>query len=110
MCIIIDANVLGEFLSEVVNEDCKPIYQWLEKGGKIIYSSGGRFSDEIGADARRKLNELARKGNAILIGARIFQNAEAAVKRDGSCKSDDFHVLALAKISGARALYTRDRI
>ena len=108
MCVIIDANVLGKFLSEPEDEDCDPIYQWLRKGGKIVYSSGGQFGHEIGASARGKLSELASKGNAIFIGAQEFQDIEASVKADGLCRSDDFHTLALAKFTRAR-LYTKDR-
>ena len=109
MCVIIDANVLGKFLSEPEDEDCDPIYQWLRKGGKIVYSSGGQFGHEIGASARGKLSELASKGNAIFIGAQEFQDIEASVKTDGLCRSDDFHILALAKFTRARVLYTKDQ-
>lgn len=106
---IIDANVLGNFLSEPESEDCEPIYRWLGIGGKIIYSPGGRFAREVGRYAKTKLIELARKGSAIQVDAEKFMRIEAAVKKAASCKSDDFHVLALAKFSGARVLYTRDQ-
>ena len=109
MCMIIDTNVLGQFLSEPQSQDCEPIYRWVGRGGRIIYSSGGQFDREIRGVTKTKLNELARSGSAILVDAGKIQKFEAAVERDGFCKSNDFHILALAKFSGARVLYTRDR-
>ena len=109
MCVIIDANVLGKFLSEPEDEDCNPIYQWLWKGGRIVYSSGGQFKHEIGASARSKLSELASKGNAVFINAQEFQDIEADVKIGGLCRSNDFHILALARFTRTRVLYTKDR-
>lgn len=109
MCIIIDANVLGKFLSEPGNEDCDPIYRWLKNGGRIVYSSGSQFGNEIGASAKSKLSELAGKGSAVLIDAREFQEIEANVRKDGFCKSKDFHILALARFTRTRVLYTKDK-
>lgn len=109
MCVIIDANVLGKFLSEPENEDCNPIYRWLWSGGRIVYSSGSQFRHEIGASARSKLRELASKGNAVLISAQEFQDIEDDVRTGGLCRSDDFHILALARFTRARVLYTKDQ-
>ena len=109
MCMIIDANVMGKFLREPENEDCDPIYRWLKNGGKILYSSGGQFKYEISASARIKLSKLAAKGNAILVGAEKFQKIESNITTSNLCKSDDFHILALASFTGARVLYTKDR-
>ena len=109
MCMIIDANVMGKFLRDSKNEDCDPIYRWLRNGGKILYSSGGRFKHEIGEFAKIKLSELSGKGNAILVGAEKFYKIEHDIKIGKLCKSDDFHILALAKFTGARVLYTKDR-
>lgn len=45
MCIIVDTNRLDVFLSSQDSEDVKPIYDWLNnKGGKIVYSTGGKFN------------------------------------------------------------------
>lgn len=109
MCMIVDANVMGKFLREPENEDCDPIYRWLGNGGKILYSSGGQFKYEISASAKVKLSKLAAKGNAILVGAEKFHKIERDITTSNLCKSDDFHILALASFTGARVLYTKDR-
>ena len=109
VCMIIDANVMGKFLREPENEDCDPIYRWLRSGGKIMYSWGGQFKYEIGVSAKSKLSELAAKGNAILVDAEKFHDIERDIMIRNLCKSDDFHILALANFTGARVLYTKDR-
>ena len=35
--------------------------------------------------------------------------AEKEIRREGICRSNDEHVLALARVSGARLLFTNDR-
>lgn len=110
MCIIIDANKMGGFLTEPPNQAAAaaPIHDWLrKKGGKIVYSTGGKFAAEVRGRAQERLTLYARSGQAIQIDARRFQDDESSLANDG-IKSDDPHVLALARESGARLLYTDD--
>ena len=110
MCIIIDANKMNGILPDSPDQDAAPIRNWLrKKGGKIVYSTGGKFATEIGGHARERLTLYARSGQAIQIDAdaRRFRDCESSLANDG-IKSDDSHVLALAWASGARLLYTGD--
>lgn len=109
MCIIIDANRMGVFLSELPNADVAPIHDWLmKKGGRIVYSTGGKFAKEISRRARERLTAYVRSGMAIRIDAEAqkFRRDESSLAPD--IRSDDPHVLALARASGARLLYTDD--
>ena len=107
MCIIIDANRMGIFLSEPPNADAAPIHDWLmKKGGRIIYSTGGKFAKEISRRARERLTAYVRSGMAIQVDAQKFRRDESSLAPD--VRSDDPHVLALARASGARLLYTDD--
>ena len=111
MCIIIDANKMSVFLSEPPNEDVAPIHDWLSdknKMGKIVYATGGKFDDEIGRRARERLTVYYRSGRAIRIDAdaQDFRRDESSLAP--KIRSDDPHVLALARASGARRLYTDD--
>ena len=107
MCIIIDANKMGVFLSEPPNADVVPIHDWLmKKEGKIIYSTGGKFAKEISGRARERLTVYARSGMAIRVDAQDFRRDESSLAP--KIRSDDPHVLALARASGARRLYTDD--
>ena len=110
MCIIVDANRLGKLLTEPPDEDAAPIRRWLQRpGGTLIYSTSGKFAEEIGAKARRQLASYRRAGKALLIPASRFAEEERRLQQSGRMKSDDPHVLALALASGARLLYTGDK-
>lgn len=111
MCIIVDANKLGQFLAEPPSEDSEPMHRWLNRRqgrGRILYSTDGRFKEEIGGKARAKLADYARAGKAKLISAERFAADEQALRADANLHSNDAHVLALARASGARLLYTGD--
>ena len=108
MCMIIDANRLGRFLSEPPDIDAQPIRKWLEqRGGRLIYCTDGAFKTEIGQSARTKLRQLAQSGCAVLVeNSRVEENLARLPEQ---IRSDDKHVLALAAASGARLLYTGDQ-
>lgn len=108
MCMIIDASRLGTFFAEPMSPDAKPIHRWLNRGrGTVVYSTGGKFSTEIVGDARRKLVDLVRDGKAKLVpAARLAEPLKALAMLP--IRSNDPHVLALARASGVRLLYTGD--
>ena len=107
MCMIVDANVLGMFLLQPKNPDAAPIHEWLQRGwGSIVYSTGGRFETDIAARNRERLAGLVRAGRARLVPRERVEPHEAEF---GNIRSDDPHVLALARAAGVRLLYTRDR-
>ena len=107
MCMIIDANRLGGFLADPVHEDAAPIRDWLDRrGGRIVFSTGGKFAREVGRSLRNKLADYVRAGKAIRIPPERFANDEIAL--EPMINSDDPHVLALARETGVRLLYTGD--
>ena len=109
MCIIVDASCLGAFLSDPVNKDAAPIRNWLAKrGGRIIYSTGGAFEREVGHRQRGRLEVYVRAGQARLIPASQFAADEQVLRARTDRRSDDPHVLALARETGGRLLYTDD--
>ena len=108
MCIIVDANVLGKFLAEPPNADVLPIHRWLtRRRGKLVYSTGGKFAEEIVGKARERLLVYVRADMAVEESReQELREQEQALAAD--IRSDDPHVLALARVSGARLLYTND--
>jgi len=112
MCIIVDANKLGEFLAAPTHEDAEPIRRWLHRPGSpgsLVYSTDGKFASELGNEAKRKLADYARAGRARLVPGSRFAKDEAQLKASGTLRSNDPHVLALARTSGVRLLYTGDQ-
>ena len=83
--------------------------EWLtKKDGCLVY--GGRLADELRRidNARRLVLVLQRAGRARLIDKYELEVEEMNLKRTGLCQSDDLHVIALARVSGARTLCSKD--
>ena len=109
MCIIVDTNKLGAFLTDPADEDSRPIRKWLDGGaGSIVYSTGGKFAQEIRGRVKARLADYVRAGRAKLIPESWFADDERKLKNRADLRSDDPHVLALARAAGARLLYTAD--
>ena len=109
MCNIIDTNRINGFLSKRESQDNHPIYRWLErKRGKIVYSTGDRFSTELTPKTKQRLAELSRSGWTRSVADLEIEHKAEILRRNQTLKSDDHHVLALATVSGARLLYTHD--
>ena len=109
MCIIVDTNKLGAFLADPPDDDSRPIHKWVERGaGSIVYSTGGRFAQEIQGRVKAKLENYVRAGRAKLIPGSLFTNDERHLEARADLRSDDPHVLALARAAGVRLLYTGD--
>ena len=105
-----DANKLGDLLADPASEDFRPIHDWLIRGrGSIVYSADGRFAAEIQGRARDRLADYARAGRAMHIPGCRFAADECNLKTRANLRSDDPHVLALARAAGVRLLYTADR-
>ena len=103
---IVDANVLGMFLLQPRNEDIAPIYGWLQSGwGSIVYSTGGQFQREIDDRNRERLAGLVRAGRARQV---LWDRVQPYETQFENIRSDDPHILALARAEGVRLLYTRD--
>ena len=110
MCIIVDTNKLGAFLADPADEDSKPIRGWLDRGaGSLVYSTGGKFKDEIQGRYKNKLVDYVRAGRAKLVPESRFAADERSLEARADLRSDDPHVLALARTAGVRLLYTGDR-
>lgn len=108
MCIIVDANKLGSFLADPPDDDSAPIRKWLDKGGNLVYSTGSLFAREVVGRAKARLEVYVRAGKAIVIPEERFIDDERCLRSRADRRSDDPHVLALARESGARLLYSGD--
>lgn len=110
MCVIVDASVAGRVFSVPHEADFQPLWQWLEeKDGRLVY--GGRLTRELNRlpSARRLLAELKRGGRALECRRPDVDEEERVVDRLGLCRSNDPHVIALTRVSGARVLCTNDQ-
>ncbi|HVF83228.1 MAG TPA: hypothetical protein VM913_03535 [Sphingomicrobium sp.] len=106
MCIIIDA-CCANFLENAHLPQGRLVLDWIKAGGKVI--SGGKLEKELrGTKLQALLVQWKASGRLISADSEILPIQEAAIDRD-AINSNDLHVLALAKASGARVVVTRDR-
>ena len=112
MCAIVDANVAHETFggSHQRNEAGRRFFDWLRTGkGKLVI--GGKLRGEL--MKLRSFSEWAAQA----VQAGILQsvddvavNEEAYGLESGNAlRSDDAHIIALARVSGARLLYSNDQ-
>lgn len=109
MCIatIIDANGFGSFL----NEASSVLRSWISRrDGILVYSTEGDYAKEI-QKSRRMMEVIAtyRRNNAAkLISSGEIKAADATLP-DSMIRSNDRHVLALAKAGKALVLFSDDQ-
>jgi predicted nucleic acid-binding protein len=71
---------------------------------------GGKLRDEYrgNLDVMRIVLQLERAGRARLVSSELILQEQEAVKAIGGMKSNDLHVLALARAANVRLLCTND--
>ena len=111
MCAIVDTNVYHEVFSTGSQSDAgKYFYDWLMKRNGGTFVSGGEHLRELNriADFKRVFAERLQAGRARRIPDDEVDSETDTLRSQGICSSDDEHVLALARVSGARLLFTND--
>ena len=108
MCAILDASAVHEVIGPKKTEAGIKFVEWIETGRRRLVV-GGKLLEEL---YRTSAREWARQG---LIAGTIRDVHRSQVnertdqlRNEGSCKSNDPHVIALAQVSGARLLYSND--
>jgi rRNA-processing protein FCF1 len=106
MCIIIDANVIGDLNGPT--EDGAPILRWLLTGGGGLII-GGKLRRELSRSSKMRLTmvALSQAGKLHSLDEEKVQTLTDNLKE--SCCSDDPHVIAAAVASGCRLIFSRDQ-
>jgi hypothetical protein len=107
MCVIIDANVAHVLLGR--GPDGQPIHDHIQTGKVSIVSGGLNARELSAAGLGRWLVQLVRSGTAAIFEQREIEHECKSLHQLGLCISNDLHIVALARLSGARLLFTRDR-
>jgi hypothetical protein len=114
MCLIVDTNRFGDVLGTPPKAAYVKLIEWLisPKGIGVIVFGGSKFRREIALSekARRWYVQLERAGRAKSIDDATVDAEEKALKDRGVCASDDEHIIALARKSGARVVCTEDQL
>ena len=109
MSLIVDANVAPLVFSPKPDDDFQPVRAALIKK-RIVAVRGGKLSREYLRLARFQgiFNELDRQGTLRAVSDSAVDDMTRTVEREGRCVSDDPHIIALARVSGARLLCSGD--
>jgi predicted nucleic acid-binding protein len=110
MCVIVDANLASKVFSRTLADpEFKPVLRWLYHGeGILVYGGHNEKELRIIGDAAAAITELHRSGKAVPFGSAELAPQEAYLRKQG-IKSNDPHVLALARVSRARTLVSHDK-
>ena len=111
MCAIVDNNVRDQVFGANSRSPAGRFFlDWLSDGrGKIVV--GGQLLRELNdyGDFKRWLQTALVRNSALAFDDNRVDAETEAVRARQICRSNDEHVLALARISGARLLFTNDR-
>ena len=110
MCVIIDADARDQVFGGAESAAGTHMLDWLTNGpGKLVI--GGKLRAELSGSQAfvTWLRTAIRTGRVINAGDAEVHADDRALKREGTCRSNDTHILALARQSKARLLFTNDR-
>ena len=107
MCAIVDANRASEVFGENKTKAGRAFLYWLvQRHGRLIV--GGKVRRELATTpAQNWLKELTLAGRVHAVDDKQVDATTEAVR--GRCQSDDPHIIAPARLSGARLLYSNDK-
>ena len=108
MCAIVDADMSGRFFNVPIDADLLPLWKWIN-GGKGVLFVGGRLRTELFGNHRVRdaIQEWARVGHAVFVPNEKVDDETSNITEQ--CQSNDAHVIALARVSGARLLCSGDQ-
>ena len=110
MCAIVDANVVHEVFGSNLRPAGEKFFEWIETGSERLVV-GGKLLEELEASSagfREWASEAADAGKMRVVNKNEVDARTREIENEGGYESDDPHVIALARVSGARLLYSND--
>lgn len=110
MCAIVDANCWHEVFSGTRPEAGEAFYRWIERGDGRAVVGGALLRDELakGHGRMRLIQELQLMGMVLRVDDAEVDEAAAEIEQGGLCRSNDTHIVALARVGRATLLYSND--
>lgn len=108
MCLILDPNVAGDYIKG--HKYIMPVKKWIENDDRLIYTKSETWKRELKFNSRMYilLGQYREDGRAIEFPAEEVQKEQNKLANCKLFKSKDFHIVALANVSGVRLLVTND--
>lgn len=112
MCAIVDASGANDVFGKNRPEIGSMFFDWINDHGRIL--TGGKLTMEIGDLCPRFLEwakEAERTGKLKRMShSKIHREITEVIKRKhGGSPLNDAHILAIARLGGARLLYANDK-
>jgi hypothetical protein len=110
MCVIIDACVRDLVFATPPSTAAVPVLKWIEEGdGRMAYG-GTKLCNELfrSVSASRRIKAWKQAGRAMQFRNSVVDAEESVVRAMNVASSNDVHILALARVSGARVLFSSD--
>lgn len=110
MCAIVDNNVRDQVFGNNRPGAGELFFNWLEeRNGRLVV--GGELLRELSgySNFTTWLPDAIRSGCVSIIPDQAVEAETDSLRAEGICRSNDEHVLALARLSGARLLFTNDQ-
>ena len=111
MCVIVDNDVRDEVFGDADSEAGKYLFDWLTDGrGKLVV--GGKLRQELsGSNSFVRWMKTAQLfARVISVEDRCVDEESDLIREEGLHESNDPHVLALARVSRSRLLFTNDQL
>lgn len=109
MCAIVDVNIAHEVFGDNRPEAGEKFFDWVSNGVFRLVIGGELHEELYRRSTTRRWLLTSRRSEMIRFVKDSEVNALTEdIKRAQVCQSDDPHIIALAKISGARLLYSND--
>lgn len=112
MCMIVDVNIAHRVLLSDNDVDFGHVHTSLfgnkKPRAKLVY--GGKLADEYSRNGalRRIVLQLNSAGRARRIADDVVTEEALSVSESGSCRSNDAHIIALARLTDVRLLCSQD--
>lgn len=109
MCAIVDADRLHQVFGENRSEAGEFFFEWISNGSGLLVV-GGQVRAEMDKYSKFKawFRTALKFGRARTVDDNAVEFETVFLRGQRICKSNDVHVLALARVSGARLLFTND--
>ena len=113
MCAIVDNDMRDRFFGSPVDPTLRLLWKWIDDREGVLVIGGALRAELYGSsNARRTIQEWLRTKRAQDIDENSpgkVDDETLAIAKSGLCKSNDKHVIALARVSGARLLCSGDK-
>ena len=111
MCLIVDVNIAHKVLISKDDSDFFPVREALfttKKPPATLVYGGKLYIENTNRECRLAIQELDRAGRTRLISSMKIEAEVLKLEELRLCRSNDIHILALARVANVRLLCSQD--